>query len=89
MDAHQRQLPSFLPNPSRVLLAAYDKWSVMEPQPTPDEKKIVLNSLKSVIEEDCCASPCLESVPVLIAIEDPPANWCGPLNSPSLNDLMM
>ena len=84
--------PSFLPNPSRVLLASFDNWNCSSNcSATSDEKKAVLRSLKAAISEKRnAAAETLESIPVLIANSDPPSKLCGPLSSasPPLKDLL-
>ena len=83
-------LPSFLPNASRVLLAAFDKWHSSS-KSSPEEKLAVLRALTaSLKEEGEAAAPRVESIPYLIATEDPPAKWCAslPLNAPPLAELL-
>jgi len=85
------QLPSFLPNPPRILLAAFDKW-LSEGQYSSEEKICVLRGLTAALQEEgCSAAPSMESIPYLLATEDPPAKWCAvlPASAPALASLMM
>ena len=65
-------LPTFLPNPSRVLLASFDAWASKSTDSSRD-KMIALNALMRALKEaGSAASPRVESIPYLIATEDPP-----------------
>lgn len=83
-------LPSFLPNPSRVLISAFDIWNSSS-QHCQHEKAAVLRSLKIVIDEERNSNiNNLVSIPVLIKTSDPPSNWCKNTlsRSPPLQQLL-
>ena len=82
-------LPASLPNPSRVLLAAFDAWASKSTE-SPAIKTAVLKALmRALKEEGAAASPRLESIPFLIAVEDPPQRWCVPASAPPLAELLL
>lgn len=84
-------LPTFLPNPSRVLLASFDAWASKSTDSSRD-KMITLNALMRALKEaGSAASPRVESIPYLIATEDPPMKWCSslPVSAPPLEELLL
>lgn len=84
-------VPSFLPNPSRILLAAMDNWALGSRAST-EEKRAVLQSLVGALsEEGVACAPRVESIPYLILQEDPPANpyAAASRDAPPLAELLM
>ena len=79
-----------LPNPSRILLAAFDAWASTG-NSSSEEKMAVLKALTLALrEEGSAAAPRVESIPYLIAAEDPPLKWCAslPSSAPPLAELL-
>ena len=82
-------LPTSLPNPSRILLVALDKWAGHAPA-TQKEKLAVLHGLQLAVRDESVATLArVESIPYLIAAEDPD-DARGPvlLPGPPLSDLL-
>ncbi len=85
-----QNLPTLLPNASRVLLAACDMW-LQSSDEAPAAKIQVLQSLAAAInEKEIVGHTKVESIPYLIRTEDPPRNWVSLLsgNAPPLSELL-
>lgn len=89
-DLGETHIPSFLPNPQRVAIAAFDKWC-RSTTSTNEEKRAVVEALSVVfheIHENCPYR--IESIPMLIQLEDPTkGNITAPHVRPSEELLLM
>lgn len=84
-------VPSFLPNPSRVLLAAMDTWALGSRASTEEKRAVLLALVSALGEEAVACTPRVESIPYLILQEDPPANPYAVAagDAPPLAELLM
>ena len=61
------RLPSFLPNPPRILIAALDGWTKTRADASDAEKSAVLEALATTLKENPDRTSLrIESIPVLV-----------------------
>ncbi len=75
-DQNKVNLPAFLPNPSKILVGAFDAWCAGSGNNATDkERLVILQALRETIKEQSCnGEDRLESIPCLIRNEDPQAS---------------